>query len=285
MIEVLTPTGRIVAGHPMVAQAVTDDKGVAKLQKDKVTPRVEYYLALAITKGGEQHWNQTEWGAKIYQAAQAGFPNGEFNAPTFAWKITDGDSQIPNKKGKKPFEREGWAGSWVLQLSTGLSIRCFHNGKFEAHEVIQNKAEIKRGDYAQVLIKAKDNAPSESPGVYLNPELVNLVGPGVEIVGENHVDAATAFGASVATMPAGAQVDPTRAATGMAPAPQAQPMTTPAAQAQPMATPTPTPAPQVQPAPDFLQPVVYMNGGNQYTKEQLEGFDWTPAQIAACPTL
>ena len=28
--------------------------------------------------------------------------------PTFAWKIVDGDSQTPNKKGRKPCENEGW---------------------------------------------------------------------------------------------------------------------------------------------------------------------------------
>jgi AsmA protein len=40
---------------------------------------------VAIPKAGEAHWNQTEWGQKIHQQAVADWPNGEYNAPAFAW--------------------------------------------------------------------------------------------------------------------------------------------------------------------------------------------------------
>ena len=99
--EITTPVGRLVGGHPMIGHPQKDGKtGLPKMQADKVTPVVQYYAGLAVPKGAETHWNQTPWGQQIHQEAVAGWPNGEWQAATFAWKITDGDSGVPNKKGK-----------------------------------------------------------------------------------------------------------------------------------------------------------------------------------------
>lgn len=304
--EILTPVGRLVSGHPMELNAVTDEKTKQpKIGKDG-SPQMKTYVGLAIPKGTEPHWNQTEWGAAIWNVAAAGWPNGEFNAPAFAWKITDGDSKVPNKKGRIPCEREGWTGHWVIHASQGWPVKCFHSNRFEAHQVIQRKEEIKPGDYVRLIINAKDNAPSESPGVYLNPSLLEVVRAGIEIVLTAEVDASAAFGGVAAQLPTGAMVDPNAQAPAAVPATPtaaAAPVAAPVA-AVPSVSPQPQPAPAaapavpapgvaVTPAPDFLKPQAalapppppvaktYLVEGTYYTEEDLKGFKWTDEQIAA----
>ena len=97
-IEILTPVGRIVGGHPMTQHEVMDQVTNQPRLMANGNKLMQSYVGLAIAKGQETHWNQTEWGQKIYQQAVTDWPNGEHGSPTFAWKITDGDSQIPNKK-------------------------------------------------------------------------------------------------------------------------------------------------------------------------------------------
>lgn len=198
--QILFPEGRIVSGHPMERQPVKDDKGVQKTDSNG-QPMFEQYLAVAIPKTPGVDWRQEPWGQTIAAEATAGWPNGEHAAPTFAWKITDGDSLVPNKRGKKPAEREGWPGCWVLHFSTSFGINCFHVGRYAPHEQIQNTAEIKRGDYVKVYASVKANAPSPSPGVYLNPELVSLERAGEAIMGDRP-DAQAVFGNAQTPAPA-----------------------------------------------------------------------------------
>jgi len=271
--EFTTPVGRLVGGHPMNQRVVRDDRtNQPKLQQDGVTPRTEAYCGVAIPKGQETHWNQTEWGALIDQAAKAGWPNGEFGAATFAWKITDGDSPIPNKRGNKPCDREGYPGHWVINMSSGLDIKCYHAGKYDPTQQIQNQNEIKPGDYCRVLINAVANAPSQSPGVYLNPRLFELSRAGELIVLDSGPSAADAFGG-------GAPQQQTAA-----PQPGQQPPIQQTTAPAPQVNQAPAPG-QVAPAPDFLQPEVkYLaSDGNQYTRAQLEAVGYTEQQIAALP--
>jgi hypothetical protein len=214
--EVLTPVGRLVGGHPMKRDGVTKRNQQTKVDEpvmitDPSTGQqvqaTEVYIGIAIPKSGETHWNQTEWGAKLYQAATVGWPGGEYNSQTFAWKITDGDSPIPNKRGKKPCDREGYPGHWVLNCSTRFFVKCFHAGKYDPAQQIQNEKEMKPGDYCRVLINAKGNGPSESPGIYLNPVLFELTRAGVEIQLGDGPSAAEAFGTQQGQLPANAQID------------------------------------------------------------------------------
>jgi hypothetical protein len=286
MIEELLPVGRIVSGHPMVGNVVKDNiTNLPKMQKDGTTPQMSYYVGYAIQKGAETDWKQTVWGQKIVAQAAADWPNGEHGAPTFAWKVTDGDSMVPNKKGKKPAEREGWPGHWVVQISQGWPYPCYHSGHFQPHEVIQQKEQIKAGDYARFVITIKGNGPSESPGMYLNPVQMELVQAGIKIITESIPDANAAFGGAAAVMPTGAAIDtsvaaPAPVATTAAPAPQpgaAAPAPQPGAAA---------PAPQtVAPAPEVLTPVVVSRNvnGQVCTEAALLAANWTPEAIAALP--
>lgn len=232
-IEITTPVGRLVQGHPMVRKPKKDRQGNVKLNDDG-SQALEIFFAIAIAKGQETHWNQTEWGQKIHAQAQADWPNGEWQRQDFAWKIIDGDSPVPNKAGRIPNQREGFPGHWVVTTSTRFEgVRCFHAGKYAPYEVIQNKDEIKRGDYVRAVLSVKGNGPSESPGVYINPELFELTRAGVQIVSDDGPDAATAFGSAPVSLPAGAQLAPEQAAVQQALTPVQQ---------------TPTP---VQPDPTF----------------------------------
>jgi hypothetical protein len=264
----------------MNKNAVLDDRAnppAPKFQADGVTPRMSTYIGIAIPKGAETDWKQTTWGAQFYQEAVTSWPNGEYNAPTFAWKVIDGDSQVPNKKGKKPCEREGYPGHWVIQCSTELDVKCFHAGKYDPTQQIQNKNEIKAGDYCRVVVSVKGNNPAPSPGLYVNPHLFELTRAGQEIqLGFGPV-ASEAFGGAAPELPPGALVDTAVQAPAPAPAPVAAP-------AAPVA-----PAP-VAPAPDFLNgpqppaapvPEMFVVQGVTYTREQLTGFGWTPEQINA----
>lgn len=93
--------------------------------------------------------------------------------PSFAWKIIDGDSAVPNKKGRKPVEQEGYPGHWVLWFSQSWAPKlCTADG---SSELTQPEA-VMPGDWVQVYGSVKSNAPSPTPGVYLNPLAVALVG-------------------------------------------------------------------------------------------------------------
>jgi len=65
MIEITSPVGRLVSGHPMVARPVLDDKTKQpKLQRDGVTPQIDHYVGLAIPKGTKKLTGNKQNGAK-----------------------------------------------------------------------------------------------------------------------------------------------------------------------------------------------------------------------------
>jgi len=208
-IELTTPVGRLVGGHPMIGHPVKDDKtNLPKMQADGVTPQVQYYCGLAIAKGTETHWSQTEWGAKIWAEAAAAWAGGEYNHPSFSFKITDGDSQVPNKKMRKPCEREGYPGHWIINASNGFPIKSYHRGMYDPTQVIQQKETIKTGDYCRLVISVKSNQSTQTAGMYVNPSMFELYQAGVEIVTESAADPNATFGADAGVMPANALVDP-----------------------------------------------------------------------------
>lgn len=280
-IEVVI-TGRVVNGHPMTRRPLTHKDPTTRLDVptiDKVTglQSTDCYFAVAVPKAGETDWKQTAWGQQIHNKAVQDWPNGEHGAATFAWKIIDGDSMVPNTKGKKPAEREGWAGHWVLQLNTMFNVKCFHVGKYEPMMQIADEQEIKTGDYCRVLMNVKGNGPSESPGIYLNPDKFELSRAGTPIISDSGTSAADAFGGNGTATPAAT-------------------VTTPAVPGQAATAPViATPAVAVQPATDLLQPgqagaapavavvveVKYLDAnGNAFTEAQLLAAGITAAQIA-----
>src|ERR1700740_1677164 len=118
-VYLTTPVGRLLWGSVSVPKT-KDSKGnplVIKKGPEAGKPNPRYEFGIGIPKAGEQHWNQTVWGRLIWDTALKAFPNGF--AADFSWKVTDGDSTAPTKKGKAaPCTREGHPGHWVLAFSS-----------------------------------------------------------------------------------------------------------------------------------------------------------------------
>jgi hypothetical protein len=230
--------------------------------------KTNVYIGVAIPKGGESHWNQTDWGQKLYQVAQAGWPRGEFQNPIFAWKIVDGDSETPNQSGTVPNKKEGFPGHWVLNCATQFFVNCHYPNKYDPTQQIQNEKEIKAGDYCRVLLSVKDNCnpnlPNQTPGIYLNPQLFELSRAGQEIILSKGPSAADAFGGSPAVIPPNAQLDNA----------VQQP---PAAMQPPVNAAAPPPPVNVAPLPPPVHNMTALANGQSY--EQLIELGWTDESL------
>ena len=241
MTNILTPVGRIVSGGPgykntknMAGQPLTDRNG---------NPRFEVFIGLAIPK--------TDPGvdALIQQIKNEGRQSmpQQANSPNFAWKIIDGDSDIPNASGRAPRDKEGYAGHWVFKFSSGFESKCYTAGGAER---IADPETIKTGDYIRIAGSVKGNNSATNPGVFLNHHMIEFIGHGEPI--SSGPDAASVFGSA------------------------------PAANVPPAASPTPVaPATPAVPAPPSSNPEVYEVNGAEYTRDQLKASGWSDAQIDA----
>lgn len=221
-VRITTPPGRIVMGS-LYKPNTTDAEGkplIVKTGPNAGKPRVDYFFALAIPKGAETHWSQTSWGAKIWAVGHAAFPQAA-QSPAFAWKIEDGDSAIPNKKGRKPCETEGCPKHWILKLSGGFAPKVY---QVEGAGFVQVMTEdfVKCGYWVEVYFSVEGNSSASQPGVYLNHSMVCLRARDKEIV----------MGA-----------DPSMAGFGAAPLPPGLSLTPPPGAMPPPATPGIPPAP------------------------------------------
>lgn len=248
-IDVLFPTGRVVQGSLYKAQDKDGDGKplVVKSGPNIGKPTIKYFFAVAIKKGAEVHWASTEWGAKIWALGHSLWPAGQGQAPTFAWKVEDGDSGIPNKKGKKNNDREGFPGNWVVNFSSGFAPRIYNSN---GTQPIVDPDYVKPGHFVQVLGTVDSNRSDMNPGMYINHSLIAFQGYGPEIH-QGPDAAAVGFGGGAA--PTGMQATPVG---GMTPPPPAGP---PAAPAAPGAAPPPyipPAAPAAAPAAPAAPPAV-----------------------------
>ena len=234
-VNITSPVGRIVMGS-LYDPSTTDAEGkplVVKTGPNAGQPRVNYFFALAIPKGAEPHWAHTPWGQQIWNVGNQAFPNAA-QSPAFAWKIEDGDSQIPNKKGRKPCENEGWRGHWILKFSGGFAPKVYQQEGAGYVQVMQ-KDFCKPGYFVEVAFSVDGNGSQSQPGVYINHSMVCFRAYGPEISFGPDV-ASAGFGQSA--LPAGASMTPP---AGAIPMPQA-PAAAPAAYAPP---PVPAGVPQI----------------------------------------
>jgi hypothetical protein len=269
MATILFPVGRMVAGSLKELRPRTEPDGrTPKFGKDG-KPLLVCNFGVAIAKGAETEWSQTEWGQKIFEIGKTAEPTLHQSA-AFAWKITDGDDTRPNKNGNIPVEQEGWARHWVLWFSQGwLPTLCNADGS-----VTLESGAIVPGQYVQVQADVISNKvkPPETPGLYLNPIAVALAADGDRITTEVNTGA-VGFGG--APLPVGARpVEPVVPGFA-APTPEA------ATSAPPTATSAPPPpnaafmAPPVPAAPP-ADPVTTAKA-NGATYAQLLAAGWTEA--------
>ena len=220
-VNITSPVGRIVMGS-LYDPSTTDAEGkplvVKKAGPNAGQPRVNYFFALAIPKGAEPHWAHTPWGQQIWNVGNQAFPNAA-QAADFSWKIVDGDSQIPNKRGRKPCDNEGWPGHWVLKFSGGFAPKVYQQEGAGYVQVMQ-KDFCKPGYFVEVAFSVEGNGSQSQPGVYLNHSMVCFRAYGPEISFGPDV-ASAGFGA--APLPAGASMTPLAGAIPMPQAPAAAP--------------------------------------------------------------
>jgi hypothetical protein len=322
----VTRTGRVVwAGGDdgtLYTPSTKDYEGNPRTVKngpDAGKPAHRHEFGLAIAKQpGETHWGQTPEGAIIWAQGHKDHP-GSASRPDFAWKVTDGDSQIPGKAkngkpGRKPCDKEGFAGHWVFTFSSAFPIK-FVNSDGSAYLLEPNA--VKVGDYVQVAANVVGNTGA-TPGVYLNHDCVALQGYGAPIT--NGPDPSTlGFGkgpapAGMSTVPVGAMTAPPvpaaaapaapaplpAAALPSAPLPSPTPPAPAAAAPAPLPTPTPTPPPApvavapnpailgtAPPAPAPAPPAPptptapQMTAKAQYTYDQYKASGWTDDMLRA----
>jgi hypothetical protein len=232
------PPGRIVLGS-LYTPNTKDAEGkplVVKNGPNAGQPRTNFFFALAVPKGAEKHWAETPWGAIIWGVGHTAFPQAA-QSPSFAWKIEDGDSVVPNKRGRKPCDNEGWKGHWILKFSGGFAPKVYRSN---AGALVQELTEgfIKPGYFIEVAGTVDGNGSQSQPGIYLNHSMVCLTGYGPEITFGPDVNEA---GFGVAALPAGASATPPASSIPM-------PAATSATPPPPASSPIP-----VVPNPGFLQ--------------------------------
>ncbi len=255
-VEILTPVGRLVMGSLYKPQT-TDIDGKPLLVKNGPNagqPTQRFFFALAIPKDGSgQHWGATPWGAKIWQCGHASFPQGQAQNPTFAWKVVDGDSTVPNTKGVKPCDREGYRGHWVLSFSSGFAPKIYRLDASNQPTPWLDVDAINPGDYIEVLGNVAGNDNALKPGVFLNHSMVCFRGYGQRIiVGPDPTQVgfgASAAPAGVSAMPVGAALAPAAAGTPLPPGASA-----PLPPAATVAAPVATPPVAVQPSTTYMAP-------------------------------
>ena len=267
VVNILTPVGRMVQGSPFEEQT-TDMKG-KQLTNAQGQPRSEYFFAIAIPKTDPAY---AAMYAQIQAVAQAGFPGGQFNLPTFAWKIVDGDQPPHNAK-------EGYAGHWILRISGGFQPKVYTKG---GEAVIVDPNQLKRGYYIRAYLTVKANGDATYPGIYLNPSMVEVVAFGEEIqVGP---DGGAVFGGDPAATPAGASATPMAGVPIVQAVPPVAvpPVAVPPVAVPPVAVPpVAVPPVAVTPAENFLKPKVMTPKAAGATYESFVAQGWTDADMIA----
>lgn len=270
--NVVTPAARMVMGN-LYTPRTTNREGQPLIYKTGAKagqPRPDYFFAVAIPKGAEVsgqygalNWAMTPWGAEIYKAGCA-FLAHAASLPTFAWKVADGDSRIPNSEGNILADRAGCAGHWILYFTGTVAPQlCNADGSAKLLEADA----IVPGYWVQVGFNVKGNDSTQKPGVYLNAAAVALVGFGEKIaVGVNVAQ----MGFGGIALPPGASATPIGGLTaaampGLPPAaaaalPPPVAHLPPAAPALPIAQPgLPPPMPAALPGPALALPAVLPN--------------------------
>ena len=242
-----TPTGRLVYGHPSVKVQKRDQKKQPVFKDGQ--PVMIRMFGVAFAKAD---FNAFIW--PVFSAAAMAAYNGQNPPPHFAWKFKDGDSI--DRAGKPYAQREGYAGHCVVHFETQFDINAYKQGAGGGWEQITDK-DYKTGDYIAVSVDVTGNKPSDpthTPGLYVNPQGVLLIGHGQAIV--NAPSADQMFAGQQFALPPGATAPGAMPAApaGMPAAPGMAPMP-----GYPQAAPPQQPMPggyQPGTAPDFVNNAV-----------------------------
>lgn len=214
--------------------------------------KVEYGFGLAIPKidprTGQSSGEFTKVWNALHQEAFTIYPNGQL-PPNFAMKYKDGDGVDQN--GKNFSDREGYAGHIILSCTTMIPIKFF---KWESGNNMLVNEGIKCGDYVNVQLNVKAHAKQGqgNAGLYLNPNAVQLIQSGKEIINSPSGDQIFGQNAPAYTGEVVADVAPAM--------PNVAPGTMPNAPVTPATAPTmPNSAPAVNPHYGVVPPTMQPN--------------------------
>jgi hypothetical protein len=276
------PIARVLKGDFYKARE-KDSDGVAYTVKEGPNagkPNPQFFYAVGIPKT-KAHWGQEPWGLLIWNIGNACFPKIA-ESDTFSWKVTDGDSDKPNRKGNKPCENEGYPGHWVISFNSSLAPRLLN----DKNEPLLAEGVVMPGDYVQIYMSCDGNSSTKNPGVYINAQYVRFVGHSAKgriIQGRDpsSIDWGNdAAPSDLVHTPVAASASPAPAAP-KAPASPPPPVPGAAASAPAPLALTPAPgflAPPPPPAPPAA-PVRKMTGA--YTYEALKAANWSDEQMIA----
>ncbi len=287
--EFVSPIGRLVQGS-MTMHQKTDMNTDKPLLDDNGQPVMENFMAIAIAKTDP---GLGAFYALFVEEARKSFPHlldsaGDITHPKFAWKIQDGDGVDTN--GQSVADKPGFAGHYIFKMATRYPPRCFHAGKWDAMQQIQNPDEvIKRGYYVRVLGVISGNGVKPDnrqavPGLFVSPNAVELVAFG-EVINTG-VDAAAGFGAvPLGALPAGATTAPVGGTPAgppglTPPPPAAAPIALPGVAAPP-AVGLPGLAPPAPPAPPAAPQYTMLPSAQGATREALHAAGWTDETLIA----
>lgn len=254
-INFTTPIGRLVQGDPYTAQPRKNSDGSPKLNATTGQPEMQFYCALAIAKN-DPAWPAFRESLMVEQRAawpQFHNPQGQCTNPTFADKITDGDGQ--DSKGQSYATREGWPGHWIVKFASTFAPKVFEWAPELGAWKETEPGKVKLGDYCRISGTCQSNTSQQSPGMYMNLNMVAFEREGQRIV--LGPTAEQAFGAPGSNTP-----------TAPTPSP---------------APPAPTPpAPTAPPPPaydGYRAGPVMLAAANGLTYESYKASGWTDEQL------
>lgn len=281
--QVLLPTGRQVMGDLYKASDKDADgkPRIVKSGPNAGNPTQQYFIAVAIKKtvAPGAHWAGEPWAGEIWRVGNAAFPKIA-EGPLFSWKVVDGDSAVPNKKGIAPNTREGYPGHWVISIAGSYAPKVVNE---DGSAYLLDSGAVKCGDYVQALISVDGNQSTQNPGVYINFELVSFQGHGDRIT--NGPDPSE-VGFGKGPKPAGVLAAP----PGMKAPPAAPGASAPPPPPIPGSAATPAPSIPLAPSPGFLAPLPPPPGppavkmmkapdGSAHKHADLVGAGWTDALL------
>lgn len=257
-----TPVGRIVWGNPAKSQPKKSGTPPVPVLKDG-KPVEQWAFGVAFSKAEFDAYLKPAFDAEARSAYPHGVPQN------FSWKYKDGDGV--DRTGKPHSAKEGWGGCYVVTVSTEAfapPIYIFENG---AYRQVQPH-EIKTGDYVVLSLNIKVNvptSPTHTPGLYVNPNGVELIGAGQAI--QQSADPTEMFGGAQHQLPPGATpiqgggYAPGGAVPG---APAGYPQQPQPAPYQPAPVQQPQPGYPQQPAPTGYAPQPAQQPVQQYQQPQ-----------------
>lgn len=181
MGNIYSVKGRAVQGDPYQMNQRKDDKTGALRFKADGSPMMSAYIAIAVPKNDP---TLPALLASLDQEKQTGWPRGEWQHPQFATKIEDGDSRVPNKKGKINADREGFPGCTIFKFSNGYAPKVIYwDAALGWVESIkgQKGPQVKIGDYVTVIFDIESNGSAQSPGMYMNHKTIAFEAEGAAI--------------------------------------------------------------------------------------------------------